>query len=197
MIVGSGSPIKTIKSSRNLGYISASAQDFNLSINFDILLRSVNADDAIVTFEISKNAKHIMEELYSNKLEELDLQELYLQEINGITILKLKLPELEPLLKSIDELRAVFNSHINLRDRFFEYNIAIIIISIRYLGFYDLDFSSNEANEWESYIAYGDPELEMATKKLHQLWKDYQGNEISVGRPKQFESSNRTGVFNV
>ena len=197
LIVGSGSPIKAIKSSRNLGYISASAQDFNLSINFDILLRSVNADDAIVTFEISKNAKHIMEELYSNKLEELDLQELYLQEINGITILKLKLPELEPLLKSIDELRAIFNSHINLRDRFFEYNIAIIIISLRYLGFYDLDFSSNEANEWESYIAYGDPELEMATKKLHQLWKDYQGNEINVGRPKQFESSNRTGVFNV
>ena len=193
LIVGSGVPIKAIKSSRILGYISAGAQDFNLSINFDILLRSVNADDdAIVTFEISKNTKRILEELYSNKLEELDLQE-----INDLTILKLKLPELEPLLKSLAELRAIVNSHINLRDRFFEYNLAIIIISLRYLGFYDLVFSSNEANEWESYIAYGDPELEMATKKLHQLWKDNQGNEIGVGRPKPVESSNRIGVFNV
>jgi hypothetical protein len=198
LLAGSGSSGAIVKLSRKLGYLSASARDFEFKLNFDFLLTSIDADDATVTFEINKTAKRSLESgIEQSNYNELEAVVLDLQEMNGITILTLKLPELKPLLKSVTELRSIVSNHIDLHNRLFEFNITIIIVSLRYLGFNDFDLSATEAGGWESYIAHGNSELEMSAKKLQQLWKVYQGNEIGIGRPNQFESSNRTGVFNV
>jgi hypothetical protein len=198
LLAGSGSSGVIIKLSRKLGYLSASSRDFEFKLNFDFLLTSINTNDATVTFELNKAAKQALDNSIKHSSDnELKAVALDLQDVNGITILTLKLPELQPLLETVAELRPLVTMHPSLYDRLFELNITIMSVALRYIGFYDFDLCATEAGGWEGYLAHGNSDLERSSKKLQQLWKDYQGNEIEIGRPGQLESSNRTGVLNV
>lgn len=193
LIVGCGASAACVKLSRRLGYLSISARDFEFKLNFDFLFTALDVNQATATIELNAAAKQALVSLQNNNQwdeEGLHTNSFAIQEANGASVVIVQLPELQYELQAIAELRAIARTHSNLRERLYELNTTVITVAIAKLGFNKLDFSANESVGWDSYIKYGNTDLDQARNKLEQLWLENELQDFpNQSKPVQIEGA--------
>lgn len=186
LLVGSGTSAVVVKLSRKMGYLSASARDFDFKLNFDFILTELNANDGSITLEINGAAKKGINAILKQRLNDDSYEHtveptvIDIQDNNGHLTVMLHLPDCLAEIKAIEALRALAGNHVSLRERLYELNTIIIIVALRKLGFNQFEYSGTDSVGWESYIAHANPDLNESVIKLKKLWMNHQLKEQDI-----------------
>lgn len=176
LIAGAAMSISTLKLSRKLNYLSAGISGSAVNGNFDFLLISANAENEILTFQLSSKATALFVEgstVFS--LDDLGTRDWTVTQDGGEKYLTIHMPELRTKLQRLSVLQSVRHVHGDLFEQWFELAIELSIRALNRLRFESIEFGANDGGGWQSWLALSGQHLQGYVERLRSDWSTRAG----------------------